>query len=209
MGNLSEYIIILSYMVFLSYSPGPNNILCSINGTKYGWKKTIPLITGMITGFFLVGFFTSLTVEVIKEQQEILETMKYFCCLYLLYRSYMIITDDPQKCRNDAEALESPMQFTNGFVLQFINGKVIFYYIILMTVYASRLGSEYPVKFGLLLGASFVGLTAVSTWTIIGVFLRKYLSNLGRARQLNYILGFLLSLVAIDLAFHDDILAFF
>ena len=91
MENLSEYIIILSYMVFLSFSPGPNNILCSINGTRYGWAKTIPLISGMISGFFLVGFFTSLSVEVIKENENILESMKYVCCSYLLYLSLSLI----------------------------------------------------------------------------------------------------------------------
>ena len=208
MENLSDYIIILSYMVFLSYSPGPNNILCSINGTKYGWKKTIPLITGMVAGFFLVGFITSLSIEFIKGQEDLLDSMKYFCCLYLLYLSYMIINDDPNQYKEDVEALESPMQFTSGFVLQFINGKVIFYYIILMTVYAARLGSDYSIISGLLVGASFVGLTAVSTWTIMGVFLRKYLSDPVRAQKSNYILGFLLSIVAIDLAFHDEILDF-
>ena len=156
MENLSDYIIILSYMVFLSYSPGPNNILCSINGTKYGWKKTIPLITGMITGFFLVAINPSLSIEIIKGKEDLLDSMKYFCCLYLLYLSYMIINDDPNQYKEDVEALESPMQFTSGFVLQFINGKVIFYYIILMTVYAARLGSDYSIKFGLLVGAAFV-----------------------------------------------------
>ena len=209
MENLSDYIIILSYMVFLSYSPGPNNILCSINGTKYGWNKTIPLITGMVSGFFLVGFITSLSIEFIKGQEDLLDSMKYFCSMYLLYLSYMIINDDPNQYKEDVEALESPMQFTNGFVLQFINGKVIFYYIILMTVYAARLGGDYSIKFRLLVGASFVGLTAVSTWTIMGVFLRKYLSDPVRAKQSNYILGFLLSLVALDLAFHDEILKLF
>ncbi len=206
MENISDYIIILSYMVFLSYSPGPNNILCSINGTKYGWQKTIPLITGMVFGFFLVGFITSLSIEFIKGQEDLLDSMKYFCCTYLLYLSYMIINDDPNQYKEDVEALESPMQFANGFVLQFINGKVIFYYIILMTVYASRLGSAYSIKFGLLLGASFVGLTAVSTWTIMGVFLRKYLSDPSRAKNTNYLLGFLLGIVALDLAFHDEVM---
>jgi threonine/homoserine/homoserine lactone efflux protein len=92
--NISDFIIILSYMVFLSYSPGPNNILCSINGTKYGWKKTIPLITGMVFGFFLVGFITSLSIEFIKGQEDLLDSMKYFCCMYLLYLSYMIVNDE-------------------------------------------------------------------------------------------------------------------
>ena len=209
MENISDYIIILSYMVFLSYSPGPNNILCSINGTKYGWQKTIPLITGMVFGFFLVGFITSLSIEFIKGQEDLLDSMKYFCCAYLLYLSYLIINDDPNQYKEDVKALESPMQFTNGFVLQFINGKVIFYYIILMTVYAARLGSAYSIKFGLLLGASFVGLTAVSTWTIMGVFLRKYLSDSSRAKKTNYLFGFLLGIVALDLAFHEQIISLF
>ncbi len=209
MENISDYIIILSYMVFLSYSPGPNNILCSINGTKYGWQKTIPLITGMVFGFFLVGFITSLSIEFIKGQEDLLDSMKYFCCAYLLYLSYLIINDDPNQYKEDVEALESPMQFTNGFVLQFINGKVIFYYIILMTVYAARLGSAYSIKFGLLLGASLVGLTAVSTWTIMGVFLRKYLSDSSRAKKTNYLFGFLLGIVALDLAFHEQIISLF
>ena len=77
MASISEIIIIMSYMVFLSFSPGPNNILCSVNSTKYGIKKTLPLLAGVITGFFLVGFTTSLTIEFIKDQQEILDNMKY------------------------------------------------------------------------------------------------------------------------------------
>ena len=207
MENLSEYIIILSYMVFLSFSPGPNNILCSINGTRYGWAKTIPLISGMISGFFLVGFFTSISVEFIKEQSDFLDSMKYICCLYLLYLSYMIVKEDPRTYTENTEALESPTQFKSGFVLQFINGKVILYYIILMTVYASRLGETYSVKFGLLLGATMVGIAALSTWTTLGVFLRQYLSDEIKARRSNYILGFLLTLVALDLAFHDELLS--
>ena len=207
MENLSEYIIILSYMVFLSFSPGPNNILCSINGTRYGWAKTIPLISGMISGFFLVGFFTSLSVEFIKEQSEFLDSMKYICCLYLLYLSYMIMKEDPGTYTENTEALESPTQFKSGFILQFINGKVILYYIILMTVYASRLGETYSVKFGLLLGATMVGIAALSTWTTLGVFLRQYLSDEIKARRSNYILGFLLTLVALDLAFHDELIS--
>ena len=207
MENLSEYIIILSYMVFLSFSPGPNNILCSINGTRYGWAKTIPLISGMISGFFLVGFFTSLSVEFIKEQSEFLDSMKYICCLYLLYLSYLIMKEDPGTYTENTEALESPTQFKSGFALQFINGKVILYYIILMTVYASRLGETYSVKFGLLLGATMVGIAALSTWTTLGVFLRQYLSDEIKARRSNYILGFLLTLVALDLAFHDELMS--
>jgi cysteine/O-acetylserine efflux protein len=125
--NITDFVIILSYMVFLSYSPGPNNILCSINGTKYGWNKTIPLITGMVSGFFLVGFITSLSIEFIKGQEDLLDSMKYLCSMYLLYLSYMIINDDPNQYKEDVEALESPMKFTNGFVLQWKSNFLLYY----------------------------------------------------------------------------------
>ena len=206
MENLSEYLIVLSYMVFLSFSPGPNNIICSVNSTKYGLKKTLPLLTGIITGFFLVGFTTSVTIEFIKEQQDVLENMKYICGLYLLYLSYLIATDDPDNYKENVDNLESPLKFKDGFLLQLINGKIIFYYIILMTTYASRFGEEYSIKFGLLTGATIVGLSATSSWMFIGSLLRQFLSDAKKARVTNYVLGILLAIVAIDLVFHDELL---
>ena len=130
MDSISEYIIVLSYMIFLSFSPGPNNILCSVNSTKYGIRKTLPLLAGVISGFFLVGFTTSLTIEFFKEQQDIVENMKYICGLYLLYLSYLIATDDPENYKESVDSLERSLKFKDGFLLQLINGKIIFYYII-------------------------------------------------------------------------------
>tara|TARA_A100000164_G_scaffold11652_1_gene9860 strand:- start:507 stop:1136 length:630 start_codon:yes stop_codon:yes gene_type:complete len=206
MENLSEYLIVLSYMVFLSFSPGPNNIICSVNSTKYGLKMTLPLLTGIMAGFFLVGFTTSVTIEFIKEQQDILENMKYICGMYLLYLSYIIATDDPDNYKESVDNLESPLKFKDGFLLQLINGKIIFYYIILMTTYASRFGEEYSIKFGLLVGATIVGLSATSSWMFLGSLLRKFLSDSRKARITNYILGILLAVVATDLVFHDELL---
>ena len=206
MASISEIIIVMSYMVFLSFSPGPNNILCSVNSTKYGIKKTLPLLAGVITGFFLVGFTTSLTIEFIKDQQEILDNMKYICGLYLMYLSYIIATDDPENYKENVDNLESPLKFKDGFLLQLINGKIIFYYIILMTTYASRFGVDYSIKFGLLLAATFVGMSATSSWMFLGSLLRKFLSDTKKARITNYLLGTLLAIVAIDLVFHEEIM---
>ena len=208
MASISEIIIVLSYMVFLSFSPGPNNILCSVNSTKYGIKNTLPLLAGVISGFFLVGLTTSLTVEFIKHQQGILNNMKYICGLYLIYLSYIIATDDPENYKESVDNLESPLKFKDGFLLQLINGKIIFYYIILMTTYASRFGADYLIKFGLLLAATFVGMSATSSWMFLGSLLRKFLSDSNKARITNYILGTLLAIVAIDLVFHEEIMEY-
>ena len=206
MASISEIVIVFSYMIFLSFSPGPNNILCSVNSTKYGIKKTLPLLSGVIAGFFLVGFTTSLTIEFIKEQQDLLDNMKYICGLYLIYLSYVIAADEPENYKESVDNLESPLKFKDGFLLQLINGKIIFYYIILMTTYASRFGTDYSVKFGLLLAATLVGLSATSSWMFLGSLLRKFLSDSKKAKITNYVLGALLAVVAIDLVFHYEIM---
>ena len=193
-------------MIFLSFSPGPNNILCSVNSTKYCIRKTLPLLAGVISGFFLVGFTTSLTIEFFKEQQDIVENMKYICGLYLLYLSYLIATDDPENYKESVDSLERSLKFKDGFLLQLINGKIIFYYIILMTTYSSRFGTDYSIKFSLLVAATLVGFSATSSWMLIGSLLRKFLSDSRKAKITNYILGTLLAIVAIDLVFHDEIM---
>ena len=132
--------------------------------------------------------------------------MKYICGLYLIYLSYAIATDDPENYKESVDNLESPLKFKDGLLLQLINGKIIFYYIILMTTYASRFGTEYSVKFGLLLAATLVGLSATSSWMFLGSLLRKFLSDSKKAKITNYVLGALLTVVAIDLVFHNEIM---
>ncbi len=75
-----------------------------------------------------------------------------------------------------------------------------------MTTYASRFGTDYSIKFSLLVAATIVGFSATSSWMLIGSLLRKYLSDSRKAKITNYILGTLLAIVAVDLVFHDEIM---
>ena len=122
-----------------------------------------------------------------------------------MYLSYLIATDDPENYKESVDNLESSLKFKDGFLLQLINGKIIFYYIILMTTYASRFGTDYSIKFSLLVAATIVGFSATSSWMLIGSLLRKFLSDSRKAKITNYILGTLLAIVAVDLVFHDEI----
>ena len=127
-------------------------------------------------------------------------------CIRDRYLSYLIATDDPENYKESVDNLESSLKFKDGFLLQLINGKIIFYYIILMTTYASRFGTDYSIKFSLLVAATIVGFSATSSWMLIGSLLRKFLSDSRKAKITNYILGTLLAIVAVDLVFHDEIM---
>ena len=63
--NISDFIIILSYMVFLSYSPGPNNILCSINGTKYLENAGYKNIKNIYSDGYKRGIFLNIELSIL------------------------------------------------------------------------------------------------------------------------------------------------
>lgn len=51
MFNLFAFV---SYVFVSCMTPGPNNLMCMANGTKYGFKKSLKFCFGVATGFVLV-----------------------------------------------------------------------------------------------------------------------------------------------------------
>ena len=45
----------LVFTLPVSFLPGPNNLLSAVHSSKYGFNKTLPLISGMVIGWFLLG----------------------------------------------------------------------------------------------------------------------------------------------------------
>ena len=49
-----DWIAFFSYVVVSSVTPGPNNLMCMANGTKFGFRRGIKFCFGVATGFVLV-----------------------------------------------------------------------------------------------------------------------------------------------------------
>ena len=75
-----------------------------------------------------------------------------------------------------------------------------------MGVFGMLVGSGYLVIIGLVVFVSIIGFAAISSWALMGVFLKKIFSSPRQSRMLNVLFGASLVLVAVDVALRSNLL---
>lgn len=103
--------------------PGPNNVLLLSAAGQRGFKKCVPLLlgiwTGLITVMVIAGAFCTVLSSVIPAAAPYL---KYVGAAYILYLAWLTLRRKPSFAEGEKE---QSLSFKNGFLLQFLNVKVI------------------------------------------------------------------------------------
>ena len=114
---------LLSLIIFgfvTAMTPGPNNITSSYSGFNFGYKKTLPLILAVISGWTLLLIFMNTGLIIIfKKYPFIQEIIRVLGSIFLVYLAYLISFSKQSK---DAP-IKNPISFSKAFILQFINPK--------------------------------------------------------------------------------------
>ena len=172
-----------------AFTPGPNNIVASYSGFNFGVTKTIPHILGVTLGF--TALIISLTVGLInifKLYPLIQEILKYLGTLFLLYLAFKISFSNS----GDNSNSENPVKFIETFFFQFLNPKGVIVGIIVVSTYV-ELGANYlNYSIQVVILALLFALTSITTWTLVGKFLRKFATNEKFIKYFNYVMSVLL-----------------
>lgn len=167
----------LSYVLIVTFTPGPNNIMSLVMGSKYGFARTLPFRLGVAVGFGLVMIVSSylnlFLFTVVPKMKPIAETVGGAYMLYLAARVLMSKVD----ATNDDAHLTS---FPAGIVLQFINPKAILYG---LTVTATFITPYYHSPVALLFFSALLGsisLASTSCWAMFGTGIQRLLGRYGR-----------------------------
>lgn len=123
---------VLGYAIVSIFTPGPNNITSSSLGMRVGYGRTLRFIAGVVTGFFVVmtlaGLLTEALVAAVQRAEVFLRVLGV---AYLLWLAWMVIRPHQSEATFGAGT-----RFVDGFLLQFVNVKVILFGI---TMYAALL----------------------------------------------------------------------
>ncbi len=194
----------VAFMVPMCFSPGPNNLLCAAHGSKHGFKNTIPLTLGMVTGWSTLGIGVGMASTAIEKNEEIFTLLSWIGALYIAYLAYKManakLVDLDSKETESITSLkytEQPLGFNTGVVLQIVNGKAWIHFLVLMTTFGATFGYGFLSKVTLVGLNGVFGYCAVLTWTASGVTLSKIFSTPKQAQILNIGLAFTLLSVAI------------
>ena len=185
--------VTLYFILTMTYSPGPNNLLCAAHGSQHGFRQTIPLMIGMFFGLAALAVAIGLGAVFIEKNSELIQILIYSGAIYIGYLSYKLAFSTHVSQNNSTQLLGA----STGFLLQIVNGKSWIHFIILMTTFASQFGTGYGIKILFALTNSVIAFSSLCVWTFAGTILRKLFNTPKQARVLNLILGISLLSVAI------------
>ena len=186
-----EIISICLFWFVTAFTPGPNNIVASYSGFNFGVIKTIPHILGVTLGFtaltlsLIVGL-----INIFKLYPIIQEMLKYLGTLFLLYLAFKISFSTSSNKSNS----ENPVKFIETFLFQFLNPKGVIVGIIVVSTYIQIDENYLNYSLQVLLLALIFSLSSITTWTLIGKFLRKFATNEKFIKYFNYVMSFLILL---------------
>jgi cysteine/O-acetylserine efflux protein len=192
-----EIIALISFVAVTTYTPGPNNISSASMGVLFGYKRTLPYMLGIASGFFMMLMLSGLVSGFLIEKIPAFEViLRIVGALYILWLAWHTL----KASYTFDEAESKPLGFIQGFLLQVLNVKVIVYG---LTLYGTFLANKIPSLLHLVLSAvifASVGFTAVSLWTLFGAGIKRYLNKPRVRKAVNIILPLLLVYTAVDIS---------
>lgn len=190
--NLTAF---FTFTLLTAFTPGPNNILAMSNTSKYGLKNSIGVIQGIFTGFLsvmiLCSIFSIILVNIIPTIKPV---MTYIGVAYILWLAWHVVKSKPQ---SNGESIEKADSFITGFILQFVNIKIILYGITAISTFIIPFYSSYFSIGAFTLLITVCGCSGVFTWAIFGAAFQNFFERY--RTKVNIIMALLLVYSAITL----------
>ena len=179
--------VLSAFFVFTfitAITPGPTNILALTTGSRAGVRGSIPVLAG-ICGVLSFSFSVL--------SASFLQVMRYVGSAYLLWLAWK--TAMPKA--GDSHGGHAGAGFLTGFVLQFVNVKIMVYG---MTAYSAFILPYHDSVAALFAGMFFLtmmGSLGTVVWAVAGARLQGLFRR--HARMTNWLLGAMLVGCALSL----------
>jgi len=177
------------YVMVTTITPGPNNLILLSSGANYGFRRTLPLMLGIVLGFsfmiIIVGVGIMRLFEIFPNSKLI---MIWVSLAYTLYLAWVIAS---AKAIGETESPQL-MSATQGALFQWVNAKGWVMALSAITLYApsNTMSSVLIVAFIF----AIIGTPCVGIWALAGVQVRRFISSYKRIRIFNIVMAFLLIL---------------
>lgn len=184
----------LPYTLVTAFTPGPNNVVALYAVSQNGWNKGKNILFGIFAGFLCVMVLCALfCYELARYMPSVVGGLKYVGAAYIVYLALHVALSKPE----DGERRQ--MSFMKGFLLEFVNVKIILYAI---TVYTGYVLSHEAGLGVLLIHAvvlTVIGAAGNLAWAAAGGVFQRFLKRYHR--PFNIVMALVLVWCAASLAF--------
>ena len=184
-----QFLPLILFGIATAFTPGPNNILSSYSGFNFGFKKTIPLMLGVILGWTTMLTVMASGLIIIFQKYIFLQSIiKILGTIFLIYLAYKIAFSST----NESENIKKPVLFFDTFLFQFINPKGVMVAMIAVSTFIDVQNNYFRDATIVIITYFFMAVFSVSSWCLLGKYLRKFATSKNFIKKFNYIMSFLL-----------------
>ena len=184
-----QFFPLILFGIATAFTPGPNNILSSYSGFNFGFKKTIPLMLGVILGWTTMLTVMASGLIIIFQKYIFLQSIiKILGTIFLIYLAYKIAFSST----NESENVKKPVLFFDTFLFQFINPKGVMVAMIAVSTFIDVQNNYLRDATIVITTYFFMAVFSVSSWCLLGKYLRKFATSKNFIKKFNYIMSFLL-----------------
>lgn len=183
------FLTLLVFAFVTSITPGPNNLMLLASGVNFGFRRTIPHMFGIGSGFFTLLIGVGLGLGAVVQSLPVLYTiLKFTGGAYLVYLAYKIAVS---RSLNAVGGNERPMTFLQAAGFQWVNPKA---WVMAVTAMATYTSPEAYYMTVLIVGIAFavVNVPSVSSWAAFGQVMRGWLADPMRLKWFNITMACLL-----------------
>lgn len=164
----------LYIFVFLGlFSPGPNVIMLTASGARFGFARSLPHVLGVAFGVGitagLTGFGIGALLTALPGLRLVLQVIAACWILYMAYKLWM------STAQHSTDTQDRPFTFAEAVLFQWVNPKV-WAIAVAATAYTGGAG---PVEAAFLLGTAFAGINlgVCLFWSFAGSLLSYLLKT--------------------------------
>ena len=161
--------------VFLGlFSPGPNVIMLTASGARFGFRATLPHVAGVVLGVGVVAGLTGLGIGALVAAAPVLQTaLKLAAALWI---GWMAVSLWRSSSKGQGDARARPFTVTEGVLFQAVNAKLWAVALAAASGYGVGLG---PWAEGVRLATAFSGLNLFVClfWSFAGSLLALLLTT--------------------------------
>lgn len=163
---------LIGFVFFGLFSPGPNVILLTASGARFGFRRTLPHLLGVALGVGVIAFVTGLGLGALITAYPALRlVLMIIASLWILWMAWKLWHAKPA----EAKDTDRPFTFVQAVLFQWVNPKIW----AVATSASAMVAGMAPFAQATTLAATFslTNLCVCLFWTYAGSLLKTLLSD--------------------------------
>jgi len=183
-------------------TPGPNNLLLMSSGALFGWRRTLPHLSGVLLGFAVVNASAVFGLgSVVDQWPWLISVIRIAGASWLAWLSVRFFRAAfvPQDGANQAAdaPISRPFRFIEAVLFQWVNPKAIITTLSSAGAFIAIASAAWQRAIILVSVFFVVGLIVCSAWVIAGEVLHRYMTTGRAAPFVNAAMGLLIVVTSV------------